>query len=76
VSVGLKKIKAIEVTCDGCGAVQVVSDLLDIIGYNGVVAEQHAGGGTGSVKFFACVSKCLELAIKNAIDNAYNYEEK
>ena len=68
---GIMKVKALEITCDACGVRQVVTDPLDIIGFSGTVCEQHEGGGGGSVKFFACTSACLQLAIGNAIERSY-----
>lgn len=67
----IKKVRATQVTCDGCGAVQIVTDMLDIIGFNGIVSEQHEGGGTGSVKFFACTAVCLQAAVQNTIERSY-----
>lgn len=43
-------------------AVQVVTDMLDVVGYS---------DGTGSVKFFAYDSSCLRSAIDNAIERSY-----
>lgn len=68
---GIKKVKATEVTCDACGATQVVTDMIDIVGFSGVVSEQGEWGGTGSVKFFACVAACLQEAIGKAIERSY-----
>lgn len=68
---GVKKVRATEVTCDACGASQVVTDSLDIIGFSGVVSEQGGWGGTGSVKFFVCGSECLRDAVTSAIERVY-----
>lgn len=68
---GIKKVKATEVTCDGCGAVQVVTDMIDIVGFTGVVSEQGDWGGTGSVKFFACTAVCLQSAVQTTLERAY-----
>jgi hypothetical protein len=70
--VALKKVKATQVVCDSCGAIQVVTDLLDIVGYNGVVSEQGSWGGTGSVKWFACSAPCISAAVVNAIKESYS----
>ena len=69
---GIKKIKATEVTCDGCEAVQVVTDMIDIVGFNGVVSQQGSWGGTGSVKWFACSEPCITSAVVNAIQRNYS----
>ncbi len=68
---GIKKIRATEVTCDGCGSVQVVTDMYDIIGFTGVASEQTMGGGSGSAKWFACASSCIEKAVNTAIERNY-----
>jgi hypothetical protein len=73
--VGIKKIKATEVTCDACGASQVVTDTLEIIGFSGLVSEQGPWGGTGGVKFFACTSACLQKAIGVAIERSYGHDD-
>lgn len=69
-TMGTKKIKATEATCDGCGGSQVVADPIDIVGFFGAVSEQGPWGGTGRVKFFSCSTECLEKAISNAIQKA------
>jgi hypothetical protein len=69
--VPVKRIKVTEYVCDGCGGTQVVTDPLDVIGFSGVVSEQWSYGGTGSVKFFACASACLQLAIGQALEKSY-----
>lgn len=68
---GIKKVKATEVQCDSCDALQVVTDMIDIVGFSGVVAQQDAGGGTGSVKWFACSEPCIRKAVVNAIARSY-----
>ncbi len=73
----IKKVRVTQVTCDACGDTQVVTDTLDIVGFSGVVSEQGAWGGTGGVKFFACTSACLQLAIGKAIERSYgNHSEE
>lgn len=67
----IKRVRATQVTCDDCGAIQVVTDPLDIIGFNGIVSQQHETGGTGSVKWFACSEPCIRLAVVNAIARSY-----
>lgn len=67
----IKKVRATQVTCDGCGAVQVVTDMLDIIGFTGVASEQHEGGGSGSAKWFACTAVCIQSAVQSAIERNY-----
>lgn len=68
---GARKVRATEVTCDSCHAIQVVTDPLDIIGYSGTVCEQAESYSTGSVKWFACTKACIESAVTNAIMEAY-----
>lgn len=67
----IKKVKATQVQCDDCGAIQVVTDLMDIVGFSGVVSEQGEWGGTGAVKWFACSEPCIRLAVTNAIAEVY-----
>lgn len=64
-------MRATQVSCDDCGGVQVVTDPLDIVGFNGVVVQQGDWGGTGSVKWFACSESCIRLAVVNAIARSY-----
>lgn len=68
---GTSKVRATQVVCDDCGAIQVVTDPLDIIGFSGTAVEQHENGGTGSVKWFACSAPCIRLAVVNAIAEVY-----
>lgn len=68
---GVKKIKAIQVVCDDCGTIQVVTDLTDIIGFSGAVSQQHENGGTGTVQWFACCEACIRLAVVNALAEVY-----
>lgn len=67
----IKKVKAHEAVCGDCGAIQVVTDLMDIVGFSGVVSEQGEWGGTGAVKWFACSEPCIRLAVTNAIAEVY-----
>lgn len=67
----IKKVKATQVVCDDCGAIQVVTDLMDIVGFSGVVSQQGEWGGTGAVKWFACSENCIRLAVVNAIKEVY-----
>lgn len=67
----IKKVRATQVTCDSCGDTQVVTDMLEVVGFSGVVSEQGAWGGTGGVKFFACVAAHLQEAIGKAIEKSY-----
>ena len=68
---GTKRIRATQVQCDDCGAIQVVSDPLDVIGFSGTAVQQHESGGTGSVKWFACSAACIRMAVENAIEEVY-----
>ena len=65
---GIKKVKAIEVMCDGCGKIQVVLDELNIIGFTGGVRHQWGSGGSAVVPYFACQDTCLRAAILNVLD--------
>lgn len=67
---GIKKIKAEEYTCDACGSTQVVTDPVDVVGFSGIVSEQYDGGGSASVRFFACVAACLQEAIGKALEES------
>jgi len=71
----IKKVKATQVICDACGAIQVVTDHIDIVGFSGVVSEQGTWGGTGSVKWFACSATCVSAAVVNAIKESYGNDE-
>lgn len=64
-------MKATQVVCDSCGTIQVVTDLIDIVGFSGVVSEQGEWGGTGTVKWFACSEPCIQPAVVNAIREVY-----
>lgn len=68
---GIRKVKATEVSCDSCGALQVATDPTSIYGYSGTVAYQNENGGTGSVTWFACLPECIQYAIQNAIARSY-----
>lgn len=67
----IKKVKATQVQCDDCGAIQVVTDPMDIVGFSGVVSQQGEWGGTGAVKWFACCEPCIGSAVVNAIKEVY-----
>lgn len=72
----IKKVRATQVTCDSCGDTQVVTDSLEIVGFSGIVSQQGAFGGTGGVKFFACVAGCLQRAIESAIEKSYGNRDE
>lgn len=68
---GVKKVKATQAQCGDCGAIQVATDPLDIVGFSGTAAQQHESGGTGAVRWFACSEPCIRLAVTNAIAEMY-----
>lgn len=67
----IKKVRATQAVCGDCGAIQVVTDLMDIVGFSGTAAQQHESGGTGAVRWFACSEPCIRLAVVNAIREVY-----
>lgn len=68
---GIRKVKATEVSCDSCGAIQVATDPTCIYGYSGTVAYQNEAGGTGSVQWFACIPECIMNAVTTVIARLY-----
>lgn len=68
---GIRKVKATEVSCDSCGAIQVATDPLTIYGYSGTASYQNEAGGTGSVQWFACLEECIGTAVQAAIARLY-----
>lgn len=68
---GVSGSRAIRAVCDGCGGVQLAQERIDIVGFIGSAKEQHHGGWSGRVSWFACSAMCIQNAVEKVIAEAY-----
>lgn len=64
-------IQYVQITCDGCGKVQVApKDASEpLLGYHGSgVFRHHEGGGDGCNDWYACRAACIRKAVESAIE--------
>jgi hypothetical protein len=65
----VKKVKAFEYTCDGCGTIHVrVQDQELPFGFHGTAVKVDEAGGTNGFGWYACESSHIQDAVENVID--------
>jgi hypothetical protein len=65
----VKKVKAFEYTCDGCGAIHVrVQDQELPFGFHGTAVKVDEYGGTNGFDWYACRPSHIQSAVENAIE--------
>lgn len=65
----VKKIKAFEYTCDGCGIKVVAVGEEDARGYHGTAVRVVDHGRTNAFDWYACDVGCISSAVQMAIEN-------
>lgn len=56
-------------TCDGCSRTRVTDADDEPNGFHGAVRQVTDLGGTGTVEYYACSTRCIGKAVTNALSS-------